>query len=294
MSMISKFISYTPLAKLLIFLLYCHRIEADANVQHDVETLSQKIKEACPKHQDKIRGGMRCCRGRTGATGPTGMTGSQGFTGAQGATGAKGQTGAIGPTGLQGATGMTGSQGLTGLIGPTGAIGPSGVSSSGNYLYAYRTSQFEVDNLTKNTISNFIIGFEDYGPISSNWLGLNPTPGASFIVPQTGVYLVSYAVEIFEIINSDFDYLEYRFQLVTQPGEIPIAGTDIEERFKTTNLIQTTCFENSVVVNLTGTDTVALQVSTYPSNDGFQLLIPTQGNYAPTSASISFVLINPT
>jgi len=239
--------------------------------------------------------GVTGFQGLTGLTGATGSMGNQGSTGAQ-VTGVQGATGATGLTGLQGLTGVTGSQGLTGLTGASGAVGPTGIPSSGNFLFAYKNTQFEVDHLPKNTISSFPITFDAFGPVSPNW---SASPGATFTVPQSGTYLISYTVEINEFVNTLNDGIEY--QLILLNNGTPIPGTDIEVYFGTSGssvqqpeMNTTQSFENSVVVDLSVNDLITLQVSTFPNSDGLQLLIPTQGTFAPTSASITIVLLNPT
>ncbi len=133
--------------------------------------------------------------GSTGTTGATGATGSSGFTGSTGTTGPTG-AGTTGSTGHTGATGFTGPTGLTGPTGPTGVTGMTGaVFTNANFLQAIQSiGQFGTGSTYQDLSSLTLVPM-----LSDQW---TLTSGTSFSNPNTGLYLVSYSIEIGVELNA--------------------------------------------------------------------------------------------
>ncbi|GLX71538.1 hypothetical protein [Paenibacillus glycanilyticus] len=120
-------------------------------------------------------------QGIQGPPGPTGLTGKTGATGATGPTGPTGQTGLTGPPGPQGPQGVQGEQGPQGIQGPPGPVG-SPVSSFGDAGLAAESV---------NLVSGEPIAVNNFYEWDNAEL-----QGGSIIVPETGLYLVSYSVNV--------------------------------------------------------------------------------------------------
>lgn len=134
--------------------------------------------------------GAAGAHGATGATGCTGATGATGAHGATGSTGAHGATGATGPAG--GATGATGAHGATGVngnTGATGATGPAGVFTSEYASASANLQRFMLATAAPIQFANSVAtGPGITHPVSGN--------SSEFQVSQTGIYLVSWTVNI--------------------------------------------------------------------------------------------------
>ncbi|MGZ3632818.1 MAG: BclA C-terminal domain-containing protein [Parachlamydiaceae bacterium] len=131
--------------------------------------------------------GARGATGAAGVTGPTGSTGATGPTG-PGARGATGAAGVTGPTGSTGATGATGIAGATGPTGMTGATGPTGDRGPGGSNYAFLSSDGDVHvDIYQFQGIPLKLNYHDGWEISNS---------TSLICPETGLYLISYRVQV--------------------------------------------------------------------------------------------------
>lgn len=118
--------------------------------------------------------------GQDGAVGPQGPQGDPGADGADGADGAPGADGAVGPQGPQGDPGPAG---------PPGADGQDGASGFGDYGFA--------GNTASPVIAVVLGGTSVPLPDVQNLSGVVPDgTNTNFTVATTGVYRVSYSVEM--------------------------------------------------------------------------------------------------
>ena len=132
--------------------------------------------------------------GPQGPIGPQGPQGPIGLTGPAGATGAPGPQGPIGltgPAGPAGATGATGPQGPIGLTGPAGPQGPAGTVLGFADFYALMPG----DNAAP-VAAGADIEFPQNGPNSGD--GIVNSTASSFILPDIGVYQVTFQASITE------------------------------------------------------------------------------------------------
>ena len=131
-------------------------------------------------------------QGPQGLIGPTGPVGPQGPTGATGAQGPQGLIGPVGATGPQGPTGATGAQGPQGLIGPVGATGPQG--PPGTTLAFGHFFHLSPPDVAATIAPGTDVPFPQDGPAD----GISRVSPSSFLLPDIGVYEVTWQVSISE------------------------------------------------------------------------------------------------
>lgn len=129
--------------------------------------------------------------GPAGATGAPGPQGPIGLTGPAGPAGATGPQGPIGLTGPAGPAGATGPQGPIGLTGPAGPQGPAGTVLGFADYYALMPG----DNAAP-VAAGADIEFPQSGPNSGD--GIVNSTASSFILPDIGVYQVTFQASITE------------------------------------------------------------------------------------------------
>lgn len=269
--------------------------------------------KCCKRKKKKCRKGSKGATGATGSTGPMGSTGSKGLTGVTGAMGPTGPNGEIGARGATGATGLsgemgsTGETGMMGLIGPTGSVGATGqqgatgstgvtgmtgTSTLGSYFFAYSTNE----QIYKNVANPYeiSIAFDEYGPISSDWLLANPGGNhTSFVVPQSGTYMMIYQSAI-GIVG--FDLL---CGIGISINGIAAVGTDsykeVSQKQNTTQSLKAEEFiQGNCILNLTQNDVISVYLVGYVPSDytSLDMGIPVSENYNGSSnASLSIVRI---
>jgi len=245
--------------------------------------------------------------GATGGIGAIGNTGAIGGTGAIGNTGATGGTGAIGNTGATGETGAignTGATGGTGAIGNTGATGNTGLpgpetTGFNNYLFAITDKTVSLSGCSGGEC-DLSIEYQAIPAASSNWTALlaNLPPTTTFTVPQTGIYLFTYHVEI--LAEEGWKYV---MQILVNSS--PVIGTDVfsSTAFETGGadegfygFVQN--FGKSALVQLTDGDTVSILLKTQgdliiPPTCDFPQDNPCNPFYTPfTTATLSIVLVD--
>jgi BclA C-terminal domain len=108
-----------------------------------------------------------------------------------------GPAGPEGPQGIPGPPGPPGLQGLQGLQGPPGPPGPAGSGGTGLSAFGYSYHVATIANAT--VVGGADVPFSNNGPLS----GVSHTAGTTTLtVPTTGVYRVSYVVNITAGIGS--------------------------------------------------------------------------------------------
>jgi hypothetical protein len=129
------------------------------------------------------------CHGATGPTGAAGATGPNGLVGLTGLTGAIGSQGTMG---AQGTVGVAGPLGLTGATGPAGPAGPAG-SAGGLMAYGYFFALMPGDNAATVAPAAAVL-FPQDGAAN----GIARSSASAFILPEIGVYEVSWQVSVTE------------------------------------------------------------------------------------------------
>lgn len=116
------------------------------------------------------------------------------------------------------------------------------------------------------------------------------------MVPQAGVYLVTYSIEVLSSELTNVNYFAGLVELAL-PSSILIPGTDFSVTSSGDILEEVHCIEKTAVVLLSPTNPITLQLSAYFTNND-SLITPTltipvpSKSYSPyTSASLTLVLI---
>lgn len=289
-------------AMLLASLLFCtieakepRRLEGGNFLEDGDRKTTQLSRNTIAEKQLQCPSGAQGSTGATGNTGATGLIGDQGSTGVIGVTGAEGATGMTGPDGSFGSQGAIGAQGLNGEVGPIGAVGGTGTSSLGNFMIVFKSTEFS-QKLDLNQLFSYLIEFDSYGQISSNWSTLNPPPPTTtFTIPQSGVYFVSYSIELESVETQG---VQYTIQLIQNPltTPTPIPGTDISPSEAGDLLVSNQSYNSTTLATLAEGDTIGLQVSAkYNAPASASLTIPEpKVSYSPfTSVYLTIVLVNP-
>lgn len=153
--------------------------------------------------------------GADGMVGPVGLPGVEGLPGAQGLPGLRGPIGAAGPAGPPGPKGPAGPGGIQGEVGdqgdqgpqgPTGFQGPAGepgaAVQSGISSHAYAFSDIVQTVATESPTVDGTFRLNRSGPMSTGYTLVgqaNPVPPGPFrgiVVPETGLYHVSFLVGV--------------------------------------------------------------------------------------------------
>ena len=201
-------------------------------------------------------------RGPQGIPGAVGPEGPQGFAGPQGPIGPQGPQGPIGLTGPAGPTGATGPQGPIWLTGPAGPQGPAGTVLGFADFYALMPG----DNAAP-VAAGADIEFPQSGPNSGD--GIVNSTASSFILPDIGVYQVTFQASITEA-----GQLVLTLNGVELPYTVVGRATGSSQIFGTTLVETTTAGSVLTVRNPEGSATALT-------------LTPTAGGIDPVSAHLT-------
>lgn len=197
----------------------CYTAEVSA-VNGDFSNSDSSHNEAC------------CCKKKRGPRGPIGP---------RGVKGKRGHTGATGPTGAT-RSGVTGSTGATGPTGATGTLASSFISSYSTTLQTITADsgipsdiEFSTDQTTNLTIAH------------------GTSPYSEFTVPATGVYLVSWTVEL------NFPDSGSTASLSLLVNDVIVSPEAIQT--ETSTGAGTGYFSGSYLVNATLAQTIKLQMA---------------------------------
>ncbi len=242
--------------------------------------------------------GIAGVTGPTGSTGPAGPTGVSGLTGLTGPSGLSGPTGPTGPSGLSGSTGPTGpssptagatgptgptgtngiSYSSTGPTGPTGSTGSTGVTGGFSNIFAtyYATTTGDLSGSLPKTIPLTTRGSNYSG---SSWPG--PVVSDAVTIPQTGVYLVMFAVSS-QLTGSGDGLLEIQLNVGGGSGLIsPGVATVVNDATG-----GGTVMKGNYLLSLESGWTVSLQVTNYRN-------LHLQGDNTGKTVILTFILLNP-
>lgn len=175
-------------------------------------------------------------RGPKGDPGEPGMPGRNGLHGIQGVAGSQGPQGCTGPRGPVGCTGDWGCDGPRGPTGPTGPAGMTGpMGDTGTCECSGASFAVYTNFLGGVAPSNTQISLGSNDPINQAG-GWTSDSNGIIVVPQSGVYNISFTLNVSQVGNGAFQLVELRTKKVsqsvftrlikTQIGSIPTPGPD--------------------------------------------------------------------
>ena len=178
--------------------------------------------------------------------------------------------------GATGATGPTGATGATGSTGPTGPTGATGLSiTNANYTWAIKTDTQTISSA--NTFENIIFTAT---PTINGWIYISGV----FTCNQTGLYLVSYTVEMSSTGGS---------RIASVRGAIngtEIIGSATTENFQSSSINQ--IWTNFFIMSIVSGQTFNLQFAGSTTGDETINFTSAIAGETPISASMTITRIS--
>ena len=172
-----------------------------------------------------------------------------------------------GPRGFRGPTGCTGSTGSTGSTGNTGPTGPVGL---GSYVFTFLQSETDIV-LTDTAIS---LNFGNTLLNSGGWY-IDTTVSNLFalVVPETGIYKISYNIELIfrDVLDNSFSATVT--SLLTKNGFGPsVPGSYVSVGFPASTSIVNQNIDCSLILDLSAGDKLYLFIMESGGNNGYPFI----------------------